>query len=84
MSLADTRFDQMFPVLDAVQIETAKRFASGPARDFAPGERLSMMSACAMRRPGWCSRVRSKSCVATACTDNPPWCRLAPRNFPAR
>jgi thioredoxin reductase (NADPH) len=28
----------MFPVLDAGQIETAKRFASGPARDFAPGE----------------------------------------------
>ncbi|MET0667970.1 MAG: FAD-dependent oxidoreductase [Methyloceanibacter sp.] len=28
----------MFPVLDAVQIETAKRFASGPPRDFAPGE----------------------------------------------
>ncbi len=28
----------MFPVLDAGQVETAKRFASGPARDFAPGE----------------------------------------------
>jgi thioredoxin reductase (NADPH) len=28
----------MFPVLDVGQIETAKRFASGPARDFAPGE----------------------------------------------
>jgi thioredoxin reductase (NADPH) len=27
----------MFPVLDAGQIETAKRFASGPAQDFAPG-----------------------------------------------
>ena len=36
MSLIDTRFDQMFPVLDAVQIETAKRFASGPAQPFAP------------------------------------------------
>ena len=36
MSLIDTRFDQMFPVLDAVQIETAKRFASAPAQQFAP------------------------------------------------
>src|SRR5450631_1491854 len=36
MSLIDTRFDQIFPVLDAVQIETAKRFASGPAQPFAP------------------------------------------------
>ena len=25
-------------MLDAAQIETAKRFASGPARQFAPGE----------------------------------------------
>ncbi len=38
MSLADTRFDQLFPVLAAVQFETAKRFASGPERRFAPGE----------------------------------------------
>ena len=38
MSVIDTRRQQMFPVLDAGQIETAKRFASGPARDFAPGE----------------------------------------------
>ena len=38
MSIIETRRDQMFPVLDAAQIETAKRFASGPARAFAPGE----------------------------------------------
>jgi thioredoxin reductase (NADPH) len=38
MSLIDTRRHQMFPVLDAAQIETARRFASGPAREFAPGE----------------------------------------------
>jgi len=38
MSLADTRFDQLFPVLDTRQVETAKRFASGPARPFAPAE----------------------------------------------
>ena len=38
MSIIDTRRDQMFPVLDKAQIETAKRFASGPPRQFAPGE----------------------------------------------
>ena len=40
MSLLETRRHQLFPVLDSGQIETAKRFASGPARDFAPGEVL--------------------------------------------
>jgi thioredoxin reductase (NADPH) len=38
MSLIETRHHQMFPVFDRTQIETAKRFASGPARNFAPGE----------------------------------------------
>lgn len=38
MSIRETRGDQMFPVLDAGQTETAKRFASGPAREFAPGD----------------------------------------------
>src|SRR6476619_4272382 len=38
MSLIDTRGHQMFPVLDAAQIETAKRFASDAAQRFAPGE----------------------------------------------
>ena len=38
MSLIETRGRQLFPVLDTGQIETAKRFASGPARAFAPGE----------------------------------------------
>ena len=37
MSLIETRGHQLFPVLDAGQIETAKRLASGPARDFAAG-----------------------------------------------
>jgi thioredoxin reductase (NADPH) len=37
MSLIETRGHQLFPVLDAHQIETAKRFASGIAKDFAPG-----------------------------------------------
>ena len=34
----ESRRAQRFPVLDATQMETAKRFASGAARDFAPGE----------------------------------------------
>jgi thioredoxin reductase (NADPH) len=38
MSVIDTRRQQMFPVLDPAQIETAKRFASGPVRNFAPDE----------------------------------------------
>ena len=38
MSLIETRHHQMFPVLDAAQVEIARRFASGPARDFSPGE----------------------------------------------
>jgi len=38
MSLIDTRRAQMFPVLTPAQIETARRFASGAARDFAPGD----------------------------------------------
>ena len=38
MSLIDTRGDQMFPTLDANQLQTASRFTSGPERRFAPGE----------------------------------------------
>jgi len=38
MALIDTRRDQMFPVLSVAQIETARRFASGEARRFAPGQ----------------------------------------------
>jgi thioredoxin reductase (NADPH) len=38
MSVLDTRREQLFPVLDAAQMDVAKRFASGPARTFAPGE----------------------------------------------
>jgi thioredoxin reductase (NADPH) len=40
MSLAENRKEQLYPILDAAQIETAKRFASGPAQDFAPGETI--------------------------------------------
>src|SRR5439155_18877179 len=38
MSLIETRRHQIFPVLTVPQIDMAKRFASGPARDFGPGE----------------------------------------------
>jgi thioredoxin reductase (NADPH) len=38
MSVIETRGHQMFPVFDAGQVETAKRFASGPAREFAAGD----------------------------------------------
>ena len=38
MSVIEKRHEQMFPVLDAAQIEIAMRFASGPARDFEPGD----------------------------------------------
>jgi thioredoxin reductase (NADPH) len=38
MSIIDTRREQMFPVLDDAQVETAKRFASGPEQVFAPGD----------------------------------------------
>ncbi len=40
MSLFDTRYDQIFPVLDRSQIDTARRFASGEARRFDPGEMI--------------------------------------------
>jgi thioredoxin reductase (NADPH) len=40
MSTFGAREHQMFPVLDATQIATAKRFASGPERRFAAGERI--------------------------------------------
>jgi thioredoxin reductase (NADPH) len=40
MSSTDDRRHQLFPVLSAVQVATARRFASGPERRFAPGERV--------------------------------------------
>ena len=40
MSIAETRHDQLYPVLSAAQIEVARRFASGPPRDFVPGEAI--------------------------------------------
>ncbi len=51
MTLIETRGHQMFPVLDAGQIETAKRFASGPARHFAPGE--TVFAAGQREAPAW-------------------------------
>lgn len=45
MSTQARREYQMFPVLDPVQVETARRFASGPERRFAPGESISEIGA---------------------------------------
>lgn len=51
MATIDTRRDQMYPVLNAAQIATASRFASGPAQDFAPGEPIFTIDAKA--GPSW-------------------------------
>ena len=51
MSLIETRGYQMFPVLDPAQIETATRFASGPARQFAPGDVVYDVGE--MQAPAW-------------------------------
>ncbi|WP_101925423.1 MULTISPECIES: FAD-dependent oxidoreductase [Luteimonas] len=40
MALVDSRQHQMFPVLDAAQLATARRFASGPPRTCRAGEVL--------------------------------------------
>ncbi len=51
MSTVDTRRPQMFPVFDADQIATARRFASGPARFFAPD--APMYEVGEMHAPVW-------------------------------
>jgi len=40
MSIAETRRDQIFPVLDGAAIETAKRFSAASPRTFAAGETI--------------------------------------------
>lgn len=45
MSRTEGRDHQMFPVLTPVQITSAARFASGPARQFAPGESVFAIGA---------------------------------------
>src|SRR5262245_41249923 len=40
MRTLETRRHQMFPVLSPAQVETTRRFASGPAREFAPGDHV--------------------------------------------
>ena len=51
MSLIENRREQIFPVLDAGQVETARRFASGPARTFAPGETIFLVGE--RHAPAW-------------------------------
>ena len=38
MSIAETRREQIYPVLTAAQIESIRRFASAEPREFVPGE----------------------------------------------
>ncbi|WP_394000447.1 FAD-dependent oxidoreductase [Luteimonas sp. WGS1318] len=46
MALADDRRHQMFPILDAAQLATARRFASGPPRRCTAGETLFDVGDC--------------------------------------
>ena len=39
MNTSEARKAQLYPTLAATQLESARRFASGPERSFAPGER---------------------------------------------
>lgn len=51
MSDPHNRDHQMFPVLEPAQMETARRFASGPAKSFPPGEMLYAIGA--RDAPAW-------------------------------
>jgi thioredoxin reductase (NADPH) len=51
MSKLDTREHQMFPVLGPAQIETARRFASGPERVFEAGETVYEIGE--LNAPAW-------------------------------
>ena len=51
MSLIESRREQVFPVLDAAQMQSAKRFASGPPRSFVPGEAIFHMGE--RNAPAW-------------------------------
>ena len=66
MSLIDTRSHQLFPVLDASQVETAKRFASGPARKFPPGEIIfdsdTLFDMAVVGAPAPCGTTRRGRC----------------------
>ena len=84
MSLADTRFDQMFPVLDALQLATAKRFASAAPRTFRARRnglrrrRAPCAGLAGARRRAW------RSCGATACTGSRRSSRSPPASSAAR
>jgi thioredoxin reductase (NADPH) len=51
MTIADDRDHQRFPVLDGNQIETARRFASGPEAHFSPGDLIYAIGAADV--PAW-------------------------------
>lgn len=51
MSIAETRRQQIYPVLTAAQIESIRRFAGAEPRDFAPGEVVHQVGEAAA--PAW-------------------------------
>jgi len=51
LTIADGRDHQRFPVLDRNQLETARRFASGPEARFSPGEMIYEIGAVDV--PAW-------------------------------
>lgn len=51
MGILETRKDQIFPTLTAHQVDSARRFASGPEQRFAPGE--AVFSIGAVGTPSW-------------------------------
>ena len=51
MAQTNDRSHQLFPTLEPAQIETAKRFASGPPQIFAPGETVYDVGQ--RRAPAW-------------------------------
>ena len=51
MSLAETRREQIFPVLDAAQLENARRFTDAAPREFAAGE--TIFSVGERHAPAW-------------------------------
>ena len=84
MSLADTRFDQLFPVLNPAQVETARRFASGAARRFAPG-RACLRRGRAQRAGLAGARRRARDHAPRRPAPADPRSSCSPRaSFPAR
>ena len=75
MSLADTRFDQLFPVFNAADRDD-QAFCQRPGAAFRPGELIYDVGQ--RNVPSWLVLEGvSRSSAATACTTSRPWCRWA-------